>query len=233
MHIRKEEHVMTEGLRVSGFYRLLQDAAGAHCGEIGLGSEVTGPRNLIWVVVRQQTELERWPRPGERFILQTWPGDTRHMFYPRFHLLTSPEGEVLGRSSALWTLVDRDSRKMISPAAYGLDIKGLSTGQEAPLPTAPARIPTPNRGSFTVSRDVLDSNGHMNNTRYYDVAEEIIGRTGDREALRGALTEYVSEALEGETISLAWGQEGGRYFILGTTEGEKNVFRMGLEYEEK
>lgn len=230
MHIRTEEHRLEERLSTRGLFRLLQEAAGAHCEEIGLGAEVTRPRNLMWVVVRQLVEMERWPEPGELIQVQTWPGNTRHMFYPRFYLLKSETGALLGRSSALWALVDRDSRKMISPAAYGLVIEGLATGEESRLPSSPAKLPLDRTAEYTVGSDVLDTNGHMNNTRYYDLAERVFGETATEKNLSRAMTEYVAEAREGDVMHLSWGRDGDRYYITGTAGEDKTIFRMSLEY---
>ncbi len=231
MHILEQTHCYEEPVSTQKLLFLLQDAAGAHCEQIGLGGDVTGPNRLMWVVVRQLVEMERWPAPGEPFRLLTWPGDTRHMFYPRFYRLETPAGELLGQSSALWTLVDRDSRKMIRPAAYGLEIQGLVTGQEAKLPAAPARLPLEHRAQYTVTPEVLDSNGHMNNTRYYQLSEAVLGQALKGKHLARAVTEYVAEALEGETMTLDWGQDGDRYYITGSLGEEKTFFRMELSYK--
>ena len=231
MHIRIEEHRLDGRLSTGGLFRLLQDAAGAHCEEIGLGVAVTKPKNLMWVVVRQLVEMERWPAPGELIRLETWPGDTRHMFYPRFYLIKSEAGELLGRSSALWTLVDRDNRKMISPSAYGLALSGLVTGQETRLPSAPAKLPADRAAEYTVGADVLDGNGHMNNTKYYDLAERTFGEAVAEKNLCRAMTEYVAEAREGDSMRLSWGQDGDQYYITGTAGEDKTIFRMSLEYK--
>ena len=230
MHIHKEEHFLKNTLSTRELFRLLQDAAGAHCEEIGLGAAVTGPKGLMWVVVRQLIELERWPDKGETLCLDTWPGSTRHMFYPRFYLLRDAQGHILGRSSAMWTLVDRQTRKMISPQVYGLELEGLVTGDEARMPTAPAKLPTDCAAEYVVAADVLDDNGHMNNTRYYDLAERMFGDAISGKHLCRAATEYVSEAREGDKMSLRWGRDGDRYYIAGTAEEDKVIFRMSLEY---
>lgn len=230
MYVLEQEHCYQEPLSTQKLLLLLQDAAGAHCEQIGLGKAVTESRRLMWVVVRQLVEMERWPEPGEPFRLLTWPGDTRHMFYPRFYRLETGSGEYLGQSSAMWTLVDRDSRKMIRPTAYGLEIQGLVTGWEARLPGAPDKLPLEHREHYTVTAAVLDSNGHMNNTRYYQLSETVLGQTLRGKRLVRAVTEYVSEALEGETMTLDWGQDGDRYYITGSLDAEKTFFRMGLEY---
>lgn len=230
MFVYKKELCPNEELRPSGLLYSLQEAAGEHCDLIGLGQKVIGPKGLMWVIIRQYLEVDAWPKAGQNFEIHTWPGDTRHMFFPRFYLLKTPEGDEFGRGSALWALVDRTSRKMISPGAYGIVLEGLKTGEECRLPSAAAKLPLGSTGEYTVPAEVLDINGHMNNTRYYDVAEAALGEAVRGRELRAAMTEYVSEAREGDRIELSWGSEGDRHYITGSLDG-KICFRMSLEYD--
>ena len=85
------------------------------------------------------------------------------------------DGEKLGEACALWTLVDAQSRRMIRPEDYGVDLKGLKTGEEGALPRAPEKLEQQESRIFTVPEEYLDLNGHMNNTRYYELAEASIG----------------------------------------------------------
>ena len=229
MCVYKKKTELKEHLKTSGLFRFMQDAAGEQC-------ELTGPteaevhgKSLMWVIVRQYIEMLRYPQPGETLELSTWPGPVRHMFFPRYYVF-KVNGEVIGQGSALWTLVDWDSRKMVSPATRGIELEGLTTGEECRLPSAPAKLPLDRTGEYTVPAEVLDINGHMNNTRYYDLAESVFEENFQEKGLCRAMTEYVSEALEGEQIHLRWGRDGDRYYITGAAE-EKTVFRMSLEYQ--
>lgn len=230
MFIYQEEHKLTQPLTSSGLLRLMQNAAGEHCERTGPNGALIRSKNLMWVIIRQAVEMERFPEAGEDFLLRTWPGPVRHMFFPRYTAFVTQSGETLGRGSALWALVDRDSRKMVSPGAYGIELEGLATGEECRLPSAPAKLPLAFQGEYTVPSEVLDVNGHMNNTRYYDLAESLFGGVPEGKRLRRAMTEYVSEAREGDRIRLSWGREGDRFYVAGAGEGEKTIFKMGLEY---
>lgn len=233
MVVYKKEVELKEKLETSRLFRIMQDAAGEQC-------ELTGPteaqvhgKNLIWVIIRQYIEFSRYPQLGETLELSTWPGPMRHMFFPRFYVF-KVNGEVIGQGSALWTLVDRDSRKMISPASRGIELEGLTTGEECRLPSAPCKLPMDRTGEYVVPAEVLDINGHMNNTRYYDLAESVFDGDFRSKSLCRAMTEYVSEALEGDRLHLRWGRDGDRYYITGTAgegDAEKTAFRMSLEYK--
>ena len=104
------------------------------------------------------------------------------------------------------------------------------TGEEIRLPTAPTRLELTDSVPFRVPYSYVDLNGHMNNTRYFDLAEDSIPASAAGKALRLVQTEYVSEARLGAALQVRWGEENGAFFLLG--EGEKPVFRMRLEYAE-
>jgi hypothetical protein len=68
----------------------------------------------------------------------------------------------------------------------------------------------------------------MNNTRYYDLAEKLLGTRG--KPLREALVEYSAEAREGDTLLLEWSGEDGLFVIGGSNNGSP-AFRMNLRYQ--
>ena len=131
-------------------------------------------------------------------------------------------------SSAIWSVVDRVSRKMVIPTERGVDFPSLVTGLEGRRPAAPVHLPVTESAEFRVGPEVLDDNGHMNNTRYYDLAEGLLGTLG--RPLDGAVTEYVAEAREGDLLRLSWGGEDGRFYVCGENKGP--AFRMELRYRQ-
>ena len=75
----------------------------------------------------------------------------------------------------------------------------------------------------------MDLNGHMNNTRYFDLVEDSVGLAAEGRELMGISTEYSSEARLGETLRLSWNRAEDEVYITG--ESEKPVFRMTLRYK--
>ena len=218
--------VPREGLCTGDLFRMMQKISGDHCRQIGYGESVMEEKGLMWVIIRHSVEVLCWPEPGQLLRLRTWPGATRHGTCPRWVRVERENGELLAGGCAIWSVVDRKSRKMVAPAAYGIEIEPLVTGLETRRPAAPARLQAAEHTDYTVDADVLDENGHMNNTRYYDLAERCLGTLG--RPLRAALTEYVAEAREGDVLHLSWGSEGNCYVLSGETDTP--AFRMELHY---
>ena len=216
-------------LRPSVLLTMLQECAIAHTEELGMGREKTLDKGLLWVVTMQQAEILRMPEYDETITLRSWPGETMHFFFPRYYQVETAAGEVLVRASAMWMLVDSETRKLVNPESYGVVIDGVRTGEEIRMPSAPVRLETTETRPFRVPYSYVDLNGHMNNTRYFDLAEDCIPASLEGRDLRLIQTEYVSEARCGAELTVRWGCRDGAYFLLG--EAEKPVFRMRLEYE--
>ena len=216
------------GLSTRELFAWLQDAAGEQCVPYHLAGDDLKKRGLMWVVVRYLIRVPRWPEPGETLRLLTWPGATRHSMMPRFYRLLDDAGECIASGSSVWTVVDRETRKMVNPEEHGVILEALVTGLEERRPPAPARLPAEDFADYIVPEEVLDTNGHMNNTRYYDLAERCIGREGGHP--RRIVTEHQSEIRAGQSMRICWGREGERYFIEGANDYP--VFRMELDYGE-
>ena len=217
-------------LRTSRLFELLQEAAIAHTEQLGMGREMTLDRGLLWVVTMHSAEIRRMPEYDETIRVQTWPGETMHVLFPRYYRLETAQGEELLRSSALWMLVDEKSRRFVFPERHGISISGVKTPWEHPLPTAPLPLPCSGERAFTVPYSYVDLNGHMNNTRYFDLAEDCIPAAAEGRMLRAVQAEYKAEALLGENLTLRWGREGDRYYLSGG--GERPSFSLSLAYRE-
>ena len=218
--------ISPEGLCTGDLFRLMQKISGDHSTLLGYSEEKMEELGVMWVIIRHGVQVLRWPAPGEKILARTWPGPTRHGMCPRFYRLESGTGELLVTGCAVWSVVDRVSRKMVIPAARGVEIPPQVTGLEARRPAAPVRLETKESRIYTVPRQVLDENGHMNNTRYYDLAEDCLGTRG--KPLRAALVEYVAEARLGDELRLGWAWQENRCAICGELSGP--AFRMELEY---
>ena len=226
--LRNKDVEMHRRLRTSTLFQMLQEASIRHTEQLGMGREKTLDRGILWVVGLQRAEISRMPVYDETVVLKSWPGKTMHVFFPRYYQVETPQGEPLVRASAFWTLVDSSTRKIAFPEQYGVYIDGVSTGEETVLPSSPRRLDLQQVVPFRVPYSYVDLNGHMNNTRYFDLAEDSIPASAAGRALKLVQSEYVSEVRCGDQLSVRWGCEGNVFFLLGETE--KPVFRMRLEY---
>jgi len=226
--LRSRDVDLYRRLRTSELFRLLQEASIRHTEELGMGRDKTLDRGVLWVLLMQRAEIARMPEYDERIVLKSWPGRTMHLLFPRYYSLETSAGEPLLKASALWGLVDERSRKLVFPEKYGVEIEGVSSGDEIALPGAVQPLDCSEEREFTVPYSYVDLNGHMNNARYFDLAEDCIPAAAAGQRLKLICTEYPNEARLGERLRLRWGRREDRYFLEGGTE--KTCFRMLLDY---
>ena len=226
--LRSKDVDMFRRLRSSELFRLLQEASIRHTEQLGMGRDKTLDRGILWVLLMQRAEIVRMPEYDETIVLKSWPGRTMHLLFPRYYSLETAGGEPLLKASAMWSLVDEKTRKVVFPEKYGVVIEGTETGEEIAMPGTVAKGDCTRERDFTVPYSFVDLNGHMNNTRYFDLAEDSVGAAAAGRLLRGISVEYQNEARLGETLHLRWGGEDGKVYLCGETD--RPVFRMRLEY---
>lgn len=187
----------------SSLLRFAQDAAEAHCLQLGADWDTMAKKNYFWAVIRQRMEISRLPATGETITVKTWPMPTTRVAYPRATEGFDAEGNSLFKVISVWVIMDMKSRAMVLPGKSGVDVAGVNLGTEL---KAPGGLPavTPERELLrTVSFSDLDINGHMNNTRYLDWICDLLPAAYHKDhPLKAVTICYMSEALEGQPLHL-------------------------------
>ncbi len=182
-----------------------QEAAGKHAALLGADWETLNEKNLFWAIIRQHIQVTRLPVSGETVTIETWPMPTTRVAYPRATVGYDKDGNVLFRSVAVWVLMNTQSRSMVLPGKSGVAVEGILCGNELALPGSLSPVKTENTRRRTVGYAELDRNLHMNNTRYLDWTDSLLGSGFHKEHPVQAITVcYLSEALEGQEITLSW-----------------------------
>lgn len=220
---------MYRRLRYSRLFTLLQEVSIVHATELGAGRDKTLDRGLLWIVTLQQATVTRMPEYDEFIRIETWPGKTMHLLFPRYYRITDEAGNVLIEASALWALMDQSTRKVAFPEQHGIVVEGTTNGNTIPMPSAPRMPKAEETAPFTVPYSYVDLNGHMNNTRYFDLAEDTMPPALRMRAVRKIQTEYSREVKLGETFDVRCEQNGDAFLVAGECAGQK-LFRLCLTF---
>lgn len=221
---------MFRSMRYSVFMRWLQEASIAHTEALGAGRDKTLDKGALWVVARVRVEIRRMPQYDETVTFRTWAGKTRHVLFPRYYEIADAEGNVAVRASAVWLLMDANTRRMAFPDKYGVRIPDTSTGTELALPAGIAPKDAPVVYRHTVRFQDVDINGHMNNSKYLDVIEDALGFDflHDFELTEFEI-DYLEEIRGGKRVALSGTCEDGKIDFEGRT-GKKECFRFSAAY---
>lgn len=221
---------MYRRLRLSQLFTFTQEAAIHHTEILGAGREKTLDRGFLWVVTMQHAEIDRLPEYDEEITLTSWAGETMHVMFPRYFEITDKDGRSIVRGSAIWMLMDINTRKMIFPDAEGISVKGTRTGTEYPLPTPVKPQDTDSTMEFTVPYSYSDINGHLTNTKYFDIAQDITSLSAKGRIPKYVSVEYSGEARRGDSFRIAYCEDGNTVYLAGTKPENKKVFKLKMEY---
>lgn len=230
LKLKSSDVNMFRRLRTSKLFELMQEAAIHHTEELGAGRALTLDKGILWVVTLQRAEIERMPEYDETIRLESHPGGTMHVLFPRHYSVTDEKGRVIIRSSAVWALMDSRTRRFVFPEDYGVHIDGESLDGELPLPSPVPAASGESIGELAVPFSYVDLNGHMNNTRYFDLIDNFSPSAAAGLVPRRIDAEYSSELKLGDKVQLCQSAEdGGAYRFTGLC-GEKAAFKMRIEY---
>lgn len=225
----REFDYYTNRTGLSALFQIFQDISTVHCEELGRSPERLWKDNLIWVVVRHFAKISRLPAPGERVRVSTWIGDTKHGMFPRYYKLFSTGGEELASGGALWAMVDMDTRRMVNPDQFGLSMQGDPNDPELQMSSLVKKLPVSGKCGFAVPEEYVDENGHLNNTHYYDAAENSIANETAGLKPVEVRTSFIAELPRGAAMELHWGHDNGLWYISG--ESDHPIFKMNIRYE--
>lgn len=195
-------------IRPGDLAREMEKITEEHLGILGLSRDRLKAEGKIWVIAWTQIHISRLPEAGEQVLLRIWPGRMKTMMQVRKYAFYAADGEVLACAASMFVLMDANTRSFAAPSEILKYLPVVEIPGEPNLP--PMRLEFPTELRKTLQRSVLaeeiDLNGHLNNTRYLDWADELTeGRVPT-----SIWVQYAKELLEGQEVTLRYelGEDG-------------------------
>ena len=222
--IRYSETDQNGRLTLSALINYFQDCSTFHSEDAGLGIEYLRDRKLVWVLSSWQIVTERYPLLGEKVTVGTQPYDMKGFLGYRNFWMTDAEGRYLAKANSLWSLLNTETAR---PSQVTQEmVEGYGMGSRLEMDYAPRKIVVPQGGTFrepiVVNSHHLDTNHHVNNQKFVDMAMDLLPdgqAVGQLRAeykkqafLNDVLKPYVAEA-EGKTVVSLTDEAGQPYMI--------------------
>ena len=154
-------------LRLLTLMNLLQDAATESANILGFGFEKCAELGLTWFGSDYFIQIDRLPKMGESFVIETWPAETKLWGAIRDFLIYDDNGKVNIKVSSQWVLIDIARKRPVMLSKYFPDYTPLN---ERALPIDFMKIKEPDNfereDEFNVRFDDIDINNHVNNAIY-------------------------------------------------------------------
>lgn len=186
-------------ITISALMDYMQDCTNFQSEDLGVGLAFHKEHALMWVLNSWQIIFDRFPRMGEKITVGTQAYGYKRVFGYRNFLVTDAAGERVAIANSLWVLIDL---KKGMPTTVTPEIGGVY-GSHDPLEMdyAPRKIPVPKEGEempgITVREYHLDTNHHVNNRQYVQMAMEFLDRDA---AVRELRVEYKKQAVLGDEM---------------------------------
>jgi acyl-ACP thioesterase len=195
-------------MRLDALARWLQDVAYSDVEDAAVADVA------VWVVRRTRIRVERFPRFGERFRLQTFCSGFGRAWAER-RTVISLEGADSASVDAvsLWVHLDPDTRRPFPLTPKEIDLYGEAAGGRR----VTARLRHPGPGSADDARRWIfratecDLAGHINNSAYWQPLEEEL-LSGAEPVAFDAETEFRNPAQPGDKLVI---RDGARRWIVG------------------
>lgn len=200
--VRYSEVDVNRELTVTGIINYLQDCSTFQSEDLHLGLDYLEKHHRAWWLSSWQIVIERKPLFGEEIVISTWPYDFKGMYGYRNFTIQDKQGNYLVKANSIWFFFDTAAGRPVKVQEH--DIRGYGTGEETKLDMeyAPRRIVLPDTYEvaepITVVRHHIDTNHHVNNAMYVEIAREAL--TEDTK-IRELRVEYKRAAVLGDMIT--------------------------------
>ncbi len=211
-HVRYSEVDHRGLLTLPKLIDYFQDCSTFQSEALGVGMLWLKEHRRAWVLTHWQIVVERYPRLAEPITVGTFASSFKGLTATRYFFLKDATGEILAKANSSWALLDLEKGRPTRPAPEDTDVYGVH--DPLPMPEEDRRVRMPDAldalDPITVLRHQIDTNEHVNNGQYVQMALELLPRDIEPARVR---VDYKRAAVLGDTIYPKIAREEGRSVI--------------------
>lgn len=215
-------------LSLTGVMNYLQDCSTFHSEELGVGLDTLKKKNRAWLLSFWQIIIKDYPRLCDKITIGTQPYDFSGGLGRRNFALFDEQGEYLVKANSIWLYYDTEKGRPVRPDAEEMETYG--TGAPIEMDYAPRKLTLPanleDREPVVVRPHHLDTNHHVNNAQYVEMARECIP---EGLKLREIRAEYRKQAVLGDVIYPKLGKDGDWFYVGLADEKGRYYAVVGLQ----
>lgn len=190
-------------LSTLGLMDYLQDCSTFHSEHVGHGLSFMHDNHFAWFVAAWQIEIVRMPRFTEPITINTNCYELKAAWAMRNFWIDDAEGNRLVKADSCWFTFDTEARGACRiPASEQVYLD--TTTPKLDLPKTRRHLRLEGEGipqaPLEVIEQQLDTNHHMNNAQYVEVAATVVREHDEEFRARRICVQYKNMALLGDTI---------------------------------
>lgn len=162
-------------MKLSSFLKYMQEVGAIHSGISGYGINNIKTTRKAWVILVWKVNVIRRPIWNEKIIIKTWNSKTEKMYYYRNFEIIDEKGEIICIAESQWIMMDVDTKKIQRITDDYLN-KIIILESKVSISKINTKLTDKEKENiiheFIVARRDVDTNNHMNNVIYLDMALE-------------------------------------------------------------
>lgn len=178
---------------------IMQDCCTFHSEKLGIGIDYLAKNQRAWVLSSWQVIVNRYPQMGEKIRVCTWPYNFKSFMGSRNFKIEDAQGNVIAYANSLWVFLDTANKRPIRVPNEVAERYELEPPYEMEYARRKIQLGDMMQSAepVRVGRFHIDTNHHVNNSKYVMMAKEYLPKDFKVRELRA---EYKKSAVLGDVI---------------------------------
>ena len=222
--VRYSETDKSGFLSLNAVVNYMQDCSTFQSEDLGIGLDYLKEHHYIWLMNSWQIVLKNLPRLGEKITVGTFAYGFKGIYGYRNFLIKDEEEKELALANSIWVLYDTE--KNIPKKVSTEHVEGYPIEPKLEMESMPRKIQIPEQGekreAFPVRYYHIDTNQHVNNGQYIQMAQEFLPEDFKVGQVRA---EYRKSAVYGDWIHPYVITQSDKYIVC-LNETEEKTFAV-------
>ncbi len=219
-------------LSLKGAMNIMQEAALLDAQRSGYSVTNVPDTGVVWLLVQWRIRMLEPCIWSEPLHVKTWPRTMERLKSERDFLVCKEDGTPVCKAESLWMLVNAHTGHptRITPeiqGAYDLTEDRVFAEDRPPISGEPGDVIC----TYRVSPRDLDTNRHMNNRIYLDVARDALPAELQNKAFPEVTIRYHLQLLLGDTVCCRYRRGENCHIVNLTGEDPKHLHATVVFYE--
>ena len=174
--VRFSEIDHTRKITVPSIINYFQDCSTFQSEDIGVGLDVLSKKKKAWILTYWQIVIDHYPKMNDKIQVSTWASKFKGMLAERNFCMTDENGEKAAYAQSVWVYMDVEKGRPVRPDQEELDAYGQCEPLEMEYESRKIALPEDcmSLEPFPVRRYHIDTNEHVNNCQYIQMAMDYL-----------------------------------------------------------
>lgn len=209
-------------LTYKGFSKYMCAAATAHSDAVGYGLKAYAQTHLSWLLLGWKMEIYDRPACNEKIHIETWSAGAEKVCSYRDYKIYDKNNNLIAIASSKWALYNLETASLvkITPEimeAFHNDENTHVFSEKVSKVTVP-KLDCLNTYNYSIMRRDIDTNQHVNNGKYFDIAEEVLPEEIFDTDFKNVDVMYKTQALHGDKTTAFYYSTGAEHYVVIKSE---------------